>query len=238
MGGGDDGIGRLVMRGKTCEVKAATPKGEGFGGKKFPSRGANGGGSHHQHYRQHLPPQYNGGHPEHQQLNHHIPSAYGYTDQMGYPMVPDVYSGAASGGYSSHYHHQGYHHLAGVNPYGAMSHLYYPSMNDGGVPAPAGAVYTGIHPSMTPLSTPPDVAPQFYMSSHDPTAAPVLVPDYYNHLSPTYTHQHASVAFVPMVPMPSAPVGGVTISHMPTSVMQPVAPGIPGKGTESHDSNE
>lgn len=225
MGNGGDGVGRLVMRGKTCEVKAATPKGEGFGGKKsHPQRG--GGHSHnnivHHHYRQH---QQQYGHLEQQHINNHMQPPYPYTEQMGYAMVPDVISAPMAGMHSPQYH-QGYH-LAGVNPYGTVPPMYYHGMNG------TSPVYPGMDASMAPPTSPTAPSPHYFMSPYDPAVAgatthvqSTVVPEYYSHTSPTYTHQQPNVAFVPMM------------SATPVSVMQPVAPGIPGKGTDSTDSNE
>jgi len=52
MGDGDDGVGRLTMRGKTCEVKEATPKGDMMAHR--PGRNARGRRDQRQkHHRNH-----------------------------------------------------------------------------------------------------------------------------------------------------------------------------------------
>jgi hypothetical protein len=90
MGNHGDGIGRLVMRGKTCEVKAAAPKGHAptRGGK---SNRANRGGSRNQH---HMHPFVNPG---------HFPAMY-QNDGYNLPFHHEVYM-AASNGYSTRIYH-------------------------------------------------------------------------------------------------------------------------------------
>jgi hypothetical protein len=210
------------MRGKTCEVKAATPKGEGcLGGKKFHSQRRGNGNGHH-HYRQNQE-QY--GHTENQQLNNHMHPSYAY---VGYPMMSHVHSGPTADIHSSHFH-QGYHPSA-FDGYGAT--MYYH-----GSP-----VFPEMHPS---LPSPPATS-RFKMSRHDLTKSGAsshiqsnIVLDPYSHLSSMYAYD-GSVAFAPMVAMPSAAesLSGaaathVSVSNMRASVVQPFAPGIPIKGRDS-----
>lgn len=242
MGDGIDGVGRLVMRGKTCEVKAATPKGEaGFGGKKLPSRASPGGPNQSyiyrqylHHHQQHQQQQNLYSHPAQNHMNHHMHPPYPYVDAMGYPMMTEDVPSSMLDAYASHYHHhhQGFHPAA-ANAYGHVAPFFYPTVSDTGIPSSHSAAYPGHQSQGSIPSSPPGPSPYIYMSSFDSNisgspshAPPMVVPDYYNHGSPTYGHPPA-LAYVPTVPMPPQAAGGTA-----TSVMQPVAPGIPGRGME------
>jgi hypothetical protein len=220
IGEGFDGIGRIVIRGKTCEIKAATPKGEGFfDGKKIHSlRRGNGNG--HLRYRQ-RPEQYS--QPAHQQFNNHVNPAFAY---MGYPMTPNVQSGPMVNIHSSHYH-PGYHH-SGLDGYGAT--MYYH-----GIP---------LYPQM-PVAPTLTAAPHCYISPYIPVMSgasshvqPTVVLEPYSLSSPTCSHEH-DVAIAPNATFSAAgmeshaAVTHVSAKNICTSVMQPVAPRIPGKGTDS-----
>ena len=183
MGDHPDGIGRLSMRGKTCEVKAAQPK---DGGNRF---GKNFRGDRREHYKIPSP------HP-------HPYSGFNPPDAMGYPPPPGDPMAV------QHYH---------FHPHGVPSYMpmYYP-----GVPNPPQSPAHFLH----------GVAPM----------------NYHHHVPPTYMMGHGMENVASGVTMPPAPHGNppqvfgfmpfVPAAHPPpqssytqTSVMQPVAPGIPSK---------
>jgi hypothetical protein len=182
MGDRNDGIGRLVMRGKTCEIKAATPKGEaGYNARR--TRGGSTGGKSNS--------------------SNTVPS-YPYSTQMGYPMMLDP---LAAGHSYNHPHHYQYPYANGYPPYG-MSHMPYYS----GMPPPNQA---GMYQGMDTAAT---ASPHYYMSPYDPAAA--AASRYY------YVHSQQYPYAPAMMPVTDAAVS------MQTSVMQPVAPGIPEKEGE------
>jgi hypothetical protein len=134
-------------------------------------------------------------------------------------MMPEVNSGPMIDIHCSHYH-QGYH-PSGFDAY------------DGAIYYHGSPVYTGIDPN---IPSPP--AASHNISPYDSSGTSSYIQPC-SHPSPTYTHE-PSVAFVAMSAMPSAPgvVNCTTVTHVslpnvPTTVMQPVAPGIPDKGTDS-----
>lgn len=246
MGDHDDGVGRLVMRGKPCEVKVATPKGErGFGRGGRTSRS----GSHHNRDQRK--------HDSFQTVGYgHAMGSYAYTEHLGYvPAMRGIpfqaYPGTAASG-------------AGVPPY--MAPVYYPT-----VPYPHTQPSFAMPPPLEEFSNPgdtvtsppfydmappsPDAAANFVVPvSHHPSVAtsgvpmtsppvPLSLPMHsrYHHLGhPTFSQQQAAYAFLPVAPVP--PSAGVPGPHQgvavqATSVMQPVAPGLPFKNHDngSHD---
>ncbi|KAG7350903.1 RNA-binding protein [Nitzschia inconspicua] len=246
MGGYDDGIGRLDIRGKTCEVKAATPRGEGsFPGKKLYSRGSAGGANHQYHRYRYQHQQY--GYPYQQHMNNHMVVPFAHAGSIGYPMMSDGISGSVTGSYASLYHHHPGFNLTAANAYGPMTSMYYPSMNDAGMPLSPSSTRPSVYDNVvTPLS-PPGPSPPFYLSLYDPTvtgtATAAVVPEYHNHTSTTFAQQ-PTVAYVPMMQTPSIAGSGVedtvnaSLSQISTSVMPYVAPSIPIKGIESSESTK
>jgi len=175
MGNRGDGIGRLIMRGKTCEVKAAAPKGQA------PNRGgkanrSNRGGPRNQHQAQgHQISSlgYNGQYPiMYQNESYHMPY-----QQILYPTPPGV------AGYAPHvYNHvmpAQSHNQPHVAPYG--SHMNTDSDLSGVVIAGAPNFYT---PSST--ASQPD---RFSMPNALPPTPQI-----------TGTFQQPGYAFVPFVP--------------------------------------
>lgn len=233
------------MRGKTCEVKAATPKGDGAGRVGRSSRV---GGQNRDHRKNGL------GAVGYSQ----IPGMFAYSEHVAYPAVMHE-----SGTYPSNPQFQGY---PGTAPAGAgvpayMTPMYYhPSLQYPHAPptlvmpppdeyaSTAGSITSPPFYSMAPstLSAADFSVPASYPSAA--TAGPLNVPQFSQAVHPQHHHhpvppiysQPATCDLYPMVAMPTGdgapvpPPGGAQSN----SVMQPVAPGIPFKRQEnSHGSD-
>jgi hypothetical protein len=218
MGDHADGVGRVTMHGKTCEVKMAEPKnhpvepkgrpgvrGPPFGGYQFSTTSI-----HHEEYA--LPPYYH---------HHHHPYPPFVADPMiaewmEYPTVPGPYQGypGAMAGY----------HMA--------PSMYYPTDNMAPMYYPTSFPTTTMPMSMpmtnvpAPMYPPADyVAPvpaYYHNTGHE--AYPYPCPPYPTEEANPMGHHHHPYAFGMASPMnPAAPPA------QQTSVMQmqPVAPAIP-----------
>jgi hypothetical protein len=252
MGDQDDGVGRLVMRGKTCEVKAATPKGDGGFGRG--ARNIRSGSYQKREQRKHDNYGNNIGYGP-------MPDSYAYLEHMAY--IPVMHDGVA---YSHNPQLQEYHGTAisdaGVPPF--MTPVYYPSVPYPHThpsfvmpPPPEEYSHGGSAYNMVPPT--PDAAAHFavplphHLSATTPGGvvpmtsppAPLLLPmhhspyqQHHQHLTPApYSQQQAAYTFLPVAPMPPragvapGPPPGVVVQA--ASVMQPVAPGLPYK--QQHD---
>jgi hypothetical protein len=246
MGDHDDGVGRLVMRGKTCEVKAATPKGEGSGRGGRSSR--TGGQNRDQRKHDFATIGYS-----------HISGSFVYPEHVAY--LPVMHEGGA---YLPNPQFQEYigttaASAPGIPPY--MTPVYYPTVqyppaHPPMVMAPIEEyVSTGGQMTTPPffnMVTPAPDAASFAVQASHPSAAtagpmssspltsqPVHSHYQHHHLAPPPYSQQAAYAFLPVAPIPPSagvpgPPPGVVQA---TSVMQPVAPGLPFKHQEnsSHD---
>lgn len=176
MGNNGDGIGRLVMRGKTCEVKAAAPRGQAptRGGKSYRN---NRSGLRHQHQRQ--TPQFPSfGQFEqfpavHQNGTYNLPYAQGM-----YSVVPGV------PGYAPPIFHTPMPHPSHSQPH---------SLADGTI-APG---------TDRKLGESNVVGPTYFFGSSLPTTPPDHVPahgafPFTPHISGHYQHQ--GFGFVPYIP--------------------------------------
>jgi hypothetical protein len=215
-------VGRLVMRGKTCEVKAAEPKdasryarcgyqntGYGVaspnrihGDKTYGSHGAE-RPVNSPHMGAYHDPHYMSGHGQHYSM-------------MSPPYYPT-------------YHHPGIYHASGGYPVGPV----YPTMGNatGVVPMPGGDTNQPVVPPQT------TVFPQLVASQVDATQYPYIDP--YHHEVDTgypYTYGHPHVhstyqlqagAYVYAKGQHFA--GAYPVPVPSSSVMHPAAPGIPSK---------
>ena len=205
MGDGNDGVGRLEMRGKICEVKAATPKGEGVYNPKKGRQGnigtaANKSDNTDFHSRNH-PPGYS-------QSNAML--AHPHMVQMGYPMTLDPLAGPVAV-------HNPYFYPNGYPTYGIAQAPYYSGM----IPPQ--------HFGMHPLD--PSIA-------YGSAGASSIIPQYdqamASHYFPVHNQHHL---YVPINPTSlGTDLGAAAATSMQTSVMQPVAPGIPRMEDDNKDS--
>jgi hypothetical protein len=210
MGDGEDGVGRLEMRGKVMEVKAATPKGESASRQQQGRNQRNNRrrGSNHHHINHH-----------HYNAAGQLLAPFAYVEPIGYHPY---------GGYYPH--PTAYHYLPQDTQHGydAAHNMYYP----GGVyPQQHHHHHDVPHPVYSPMDQGmiggqvASAAAQFYA---DPTTAVTGATMYASPPVSPYSQQTtaataaAAYAFIPVVPMP----------HHGT-VMQPVAPGIPNKPEEN-----
>jgi hypothetical protein len=210
MGDGEDGVGRLEMRGKVMEVKAATPKGEsasrqqqGRNQRNNRRRGPNNGHINHHHYN----------------AAGQLLTPFAYAEPIGYHPY---------GGYYPH--PTAYHYLPQdtLHSYDAAHNMYYPGgvypqqhHQQQHVPHP---VYPPIDQSMIGGQV-ASAAAQFYPDPATAAAGAAMYassPPVSAYSQQTTAATAAAFAFIPVVPMP----------HHGT-VMQPVAPGIPNKPEEN-----
>lgn len=182
MGNGGDGIGRLVMRGKTCEVKTASPKppdSPARGGGGTPSKSGRGSPGLCSEHCLRSPGEHHD--PHYYQQQHRLSPSFGPDGQ--FPVV--------------HHQHDNY---AMVCPQGAPSWI--PSVSGFAPPVfhpSAMLLHHPIHPppqgTIPPFVTPPIAAPLY------PPAMPQIPANYY---FPHY-QQHGNYEFVPnptIVPAP------------------------------------
>jgi hypothetical protein len=211
-----EGVGRLVMRGKTCEVKAAQPKESSMRGVAKYSRHSNMGGrgprgsfgavQNKPFTPLNSTPQAAFQAPSNLHLNPH-------THSMPYMQDPNMHASMmyASGHYGQYSGGSVYYPTAGY-----MTPMYYqPNVTHGtGAAYDASSYMNGAHLNL------PEVAESRTPSgpSHHPSMP----------LQHSVAQQQA-VAYVPYN-VPSAYVG------YPSSVMQPLAPGLPTRPEESIDS--
>ena len=175
MGNHGNGIGRLVMRGKTCEVKAAAPRGQA------PARGGKSSRS------------YRGGRNQHQPQGQQVPS-FGQNEQFPLYLPNDNYNVPfAQGIYSTVPNFPGYtppvYHHAMPPPSHAQPHTLYngsiPLNVDRG-PGDGGVVGTPYFFSPPQTVSPPDRFP---------------VPNTFPHTTQIPAHyQQQGGAFIPYIP--------------------------------------
>ena len=216
LGNSADGVGRLNMMGKTCEVKAAQPKdatqgsqnhqrGRRSGGGMRGFRGPNNGPVNGMP----VPP------PFPYQAHHNYP----FMDPMAsYPPqdVPPV-MGAPAGPY------------AGYPPVpGYVAPMYFPTNMAPPANVPTFPMAPGHQPYMMEhaYATPPPAGP---MNVGQPVAIPPVLP-----ADPMQVHPQA-FAFIPVMAASGVPPPGQPSTAPPqqASVMQPVAPGLPIKPEEA-----
>ena len=195
-----DGIGRLEMQGKTCEIKAAEPKDPNA--VRRPGSKGN---------RQR--------HPRHARFPYHPVMHPPVLPPTAYPFVAADPMGATQP--------QFYHPEMGGPPppypgYGVagyMAPMYYPAP----VPTPAGPpppVMAPPNDGAVPMATASFMGQQAF-----PPAAPgTMAPPIAQPVPPVMEGQQQAYAFFPLVMAPHHPP-----PPQQTSVMQPVAPGIPIK---------
>jgi hypothetical protein len=224
VGAAEGGVGRLVMRGKTCEVKVAEPKEKGRA-----QRGGPAGKTIRQGYYDNH---------NHQQFAHAQPPPVVFHPEamgMAYPAQYQYYSQEAVATSPMHIHMMHpYPYYAG---YGYMTPMYYPP---GAPPIP---------PMMPPAvgeyeyagAVPPPYPMGPYSYAMDPMEQAIAAPAYYPSptTTSTYPQQANGYACIPLMATPvPAPAPLAPAYPQQTSVMQPVAPGIPVKDDDHEAAAE
>ena len=229
-----DGVGRLNMHGKTCEVKAAQPKDPGHPGQiNNHNRGKHDGRGGHHHAMHgnkndpaHVMPPYH---------YHHYPYPPYPTDPMVAASPPQDTIPAFPGG-----PYQGFPPHAMT---GSMAPMYYPTaIPTNGPMVPPSVPGAPMGDYMSPF-------PAYYMGQGHPPAVPMDA----SHMQmqqqegapiaqavPQTTaaangaaQAYAFIPFMMAAPMAQGPPAGVP--QQPTSMMQPVAPGLPLKDGAMND---
>lgn len=217
-------VGRLVMRGKTCEVKSAEPKESSRSNRRYQNQGgsgSNGGAAPNRRFvdKASYPPQ--------QQGNHLTAAAHAvpYHDPHQHMAVAHHHQHPlANPAYYPAYHPSMYHGTAGYHP----AAMYAPGVahatsmhvpNDGihlqPVVPPGPPVMDGAH--LPPyMEVPYD--PHAYAAAYGHQQMTPMQQGYPQHPS----NMHAQPVHPPLQ-------GAYPASGAPSSVMQPAAPGIPTK---------